>query len=320
MLTGGGLWEIVGRYLRGEAIADEERTEKSDNSLYFKQGSGSEHSGSSLYHQYRELRSGIELQSHAQQLSQRYRSLVESAPQEYREDIQRSGERMLAPFLSPHSNTWLNSTEIDRWFDSLSEQYPYVSNIHSWYKEGYLSEIGPQGARPADRERLLSAQTIYWPCALNNHWYLLTISKTEECINITCADSFNYHEQHPYFFSLGMKLINALYGSDCPLIAYNSEHIPRQNNGFDCGPAICATAKRKCENRDLRAPINYTHFRLEMAQTIIDRFQDPREFSLGIHSLLKRRTPSLKSTAQSSTVIDLERPETQRLRRRGIKV
>lgn len=304
MLTGGGLWEVFGRYFRGQAIEDDELQETSDDSLCYTEG---------LHLQYRDRQPLAVYESQALRLRQRYLALVASAQQEYREDIQRSGERMLAPFLSPLSDPWLSSIEIDRWFDNLSENYPYVTNIHSWYKERYLREIGPQGLRATDRERLLKAQTIFWPCALNNHWYLLTITKSDDCLSITCADSFNNHEQHPYFFALGMKLIKALYGADYPLISYNSEFIPLQNNGFDCGPAICATAKRKCENRNLRAPINYTDFRLEMAQTIIDRFQDPREFNLGIHPLLKRKSSPL-------SIIDLERPETDRARRRSVKV
>jgi hypothetical protein len=167
---------------------------------------------------------------------------------------------------------WINERVVDRWFDILSQTYKdkKVANIHSWYKQSYIKDLGVAGSRFKDRQRLREAELIFWPIQEGNHWYLLIIEKKNNCFMLSCLDGFNLREMHFRFLNVGESLVKTLFNIKDLKIYKKSIHVPEQDNGDDCALVPCLFGERVCQGRPLEGvgSCDYKQVRLYVAEKL----------------------------------------------------
>lgn len=196
-----------------------------------------------------------------------------------RQIFEEAANRILAPYIPGLVDSWFNAQIINRWFDYLSETYQEgkIANIHCEHDESYSDTVALDGWNQEDRQRLLDAETIFWPINDGNHWQVmfLQISKDTKEVKIKCLDGFNSHRKHAQFIKQGVKLFEALYGKDHGFdIRRQSYAIPKQHNYDDCGPVICYQAERVCNGYGIftkghgEGVCDYSQVRPKVAQVL----------------------------------------------------
>lgn len=198
-------------------------------------------------------------------------------------DGQEMVDRLMQPFTDSFfegdSRAWLSSHVVSTYLEGLPKP-PGVQLLDPgfYHNPKFISTL-PSRAKLL--ESLNNASKIWWPICDGGHWYLMIIERmagTRHYV-VKVLDSFNNQSKHAEIAARGHQLVEMLCGKQTPKVLLNKENpsyfVPTQHNAVDCGTAICYYAYQLAQGQSLTTycayheiPCEYTHFRLQMAQSI----------------------------------------------------
>lgn len=172
------------------------------------------------------------------------------------------------------NDEWLNDEIINKYFTILANQNNHIAVLPTNYavdpKDFFNNLKLNKNCVYETRNNLKNAQRILWPMSDGSHWYLVIIDKLANGkFNLFCLDSLNSDNEE--YLEKAKSLLQSLYpDQDINELIHKQDfiHVPSQNNGVDCGVAVCYYAKL-CANkllpRNKAGLCDYSQFRFNIA-------------------------------------------------------
>lgn len=178
------------------------------------------------------------------------------------------------------SALFLNDTIIDAYFKSLvaSQSRSVFAMSPLWLQRNaeYCSNILKH---PKNMELFHTAECILCPINQGQHWYLAFVTKKDNAYQITMLDTLNRYREVPRIYDDFEAKIKNIFNMVIPNISWEHTVRPivrKQNNGYDCGPAICYYGMLAGRNAPLptvdspNEEWDYSPFRVTIAKTILE--------------------------------------------------
>lgn len=195
------------------------------------------------------------------------------------------------PFLDTHyQSAWFDDSLIFNYFCEITKDNPKIYTLDSMFTSFKNPDFFERlRTRPSFRNKIknkfIDADLIFWPMSINNHWILLILDKSHQSnISWYWLDGMNAKKQ-PALSTYVLNLLEILQperlqaAEEGDILALSQAiNISRQNNAYDCGPAVCQAGHYILEHfmthgtipHDLTNQMtDYTTYRLHIAKTLI---------------------------------------------------